>query len=233
MSSIVSTFDAAAANYAEQLSRGIALSGESADYFVHGRVRFLSEYLEQYIPLHDLQVLDFGCGVGNACGALRSQLRARQVIGFDCSPESILIAQQRYEDSAFAWTVDHRCIAAESQDVVFTSGVFHHIEPAQRAAELNRIYGWLKPGGYFALFENNPWNPGTRWVMSRIPFDAEAKCLTPFETRQQLSAAGFEVQVTRSLFYFPRWLDWLRPLESLLAAFPLGAQYVVMARRPQ
>lgn len=232
MSSIASTFDASAANYAEQLDRGISLSGESADYFVEGRVRFLSDYLEHQIPLHDLHVLDFGCGVGNACGALRRQLHARRVVGFDCSAESVAIAQQRYDDSAFEWTVDYRTIAPASLDVVYTSGVFHHIEPEQRPAELNRIFGWLKPGGFLALFENNPWNPGTRWVMSRIPFDADAQCLTPPETRQRLTAAGFELQVTRSLFYFPRLLRGLRPLEVLLAPLPLGAQYVVMARRP-
>lgn len=233
MSSIASTFDAAAAAYFEQLEQGISLSGESADYFVEGRVSFLVEFLEQQMPLHDLQVLDFGCGVGSACGTLREQLRARLVTGIDCSAGSIDIAQQRYEGASYAWSVDGQSIASASMDVVYTSGVFHHIEPAQRQTELQKIYGWLKPGGYLALFENNPWNPGTKWVMSRIPFDAEAQCLTPGETRRRLVDAGFEVQVTRSLFYFPRLLSFLRPLEKLLSVIPLGAQYVVMARRPQ
>ena len=233
MSSIASTFDAAAAAYFEQLEQGISLSGESADYFVEGRVSFLVEFLEQQMPLHDLQVLDFGCGVGSACRTLREQLRARLVTGIDCSAGSIDIAQQRYEGASYAWSVDGQSIASASMDVVYTSGVFHHIEPAQRQTELQNIYGWLKPGGYLALFENNPWNPGTKWVMSRIPFDAEAQCLTPGETRKRLVEAGFEVQVTRSLFYFPRLLSCLRPLEKLLSAIPLGAQYVVMARRPQ
>lgn len=234
MSSSAATFDASAAVYAEQLEKGISLSGESADYFVEGRVRFLADYLEHQMPLHGLQVLDFGCGVGNACGALRDQLRAQRVTGIDCSTKSIDIAQRRYADSlAYDWTVDGQSIAKASMDVVYASGVFHHIEPEQRQAELENIFGWLKPGGYLALFENNPWNPGTKWVMSRIAFDADAQCLTPVETRKRLVAAGFEVHETRSLFYFPRFLSFLRPLEGLLSPIPLGAQYVVMAKRPQ
>lgn len=234
MSSSAATFDASAAVYAEQLEKGISLSGESADYFVEGRVRFLAGYLEHQMPLHGLQVLDFGCGVGNACGALRDQLRAQRVTGIDCSTKSIDIAQRRYVDSlAYDWTVDGQSIAKASMDVVYASGVFHHIEPEQRQAELENIFGWLKPGGYLALFENNPWNLGTKWVMSRIAFDADAQCLTPVETRKRLVAAGFEVHETRSLFYFPRFLSFLRPLEGLLSPIPLGAQYVVMAKRPQ
>ncbi len=233
MSSSTATFDSAAAVYAEQLGKGISLSGESADYFVEGRIRFLAEYLEHQMPLHDLQVLDFGCGVGNACGALREQLRAQCVTGVDCSARSIDIAQRHYANSAaYDWTVDGQSIAAASMDVVYTSGVFHHIAPEQRQAELQKIFAWLKPGGYLALFENNPWNPGTRWVMSRIAFDADAQCLTPVQARKRLIEVGFEVHQTRSLFYFPRFLSFLRPLEGLLAPIPLGAQYVVMAQRP-
>ena len=36
----------------------------------------------------------------------------------------------------------------------------------------------LRPGGVFALWENNPWNPGTRLVMRRIPFDRNAVLLS-------------------------------------------------------
>lgn len=41
----------------------------------------------------------------------------------------------------------------------------------------------LRPGGVFAFWEINPWNPGTRHVMSRIPFDRDAIMLTPPEAR--------------------------------------------------
>jgi hypothetical protein len=37
---------------------------------------------------------------------------------------------------------------------------------------------------------------------------------------------------TDFLFFFPRQLQALRPLERRLVSLPLGAQYLVLARRP-
>ena len=56
-------------------------------------------------------------------------------------------------------------------DLVFCNGVFHHILPQGRGAVLDYVKSCLKPGGLFALWENNPWNPGTRYVMNRVSFD--------------------------------------------------------------
>ncbi len=80
-----------------------------------------------------------------------------------------------------------------------------------------------------ALFENNPWNPGTRLVMSRIPFDRDAVLVRPGEARRLLEAAGLEPRFTGFYFYFPRWLGALRPIERRLVRLPLGAQYGVFA----
>jgi SAM-dependent methyltransferase len=234
MENAAEIFDAASAQYAEQLNQGLALSGESADYFVEGRIAFLAEYLDldpKYATCEP-QVLDFGCGVGNACAALRGRLHASCVTGLDCSAESIRVARGRHPGPQFHWTVDGASIRPASLDVAYTSGVFHHISPDQRQAELNRLYSWLKPGGVLALFENNPWNPGTKWIMSRIPFDRDAQCLSPLESCKRLRQAGFRIHLLRSLFFFPRLLHWLRPLEKHLSVVPLGAQYVVVAQRP-
>lgn len=243
MSSSAATFDAAAVDYAQQLEQGIAVSGESVEYFVEGRVAWLERYVRHRAVKHETlrsgagtsprpTVLDFGCGVGNASQVLRSRLNAHQVIGLDCSAESLRVAGQRHTSPVFKWTVAGADLAPASIDIAYTSGVFHHIEPEVRQAELAKIFGWLKPGGLLALFENNPWNPGTQWVMSRIAFDRDAKCLSPVETKQRLLSAGFKCLQTRSMFYFPKPLSFLRSLETILSLAPLGAQYVVLAQRP-
>ncbi len=43
-----------------------------------------------------------------------------------------------------------------------------------RSRALDYTYQALKPGGYFAFWENNPWSLGARYLMSRIPFDRDA-----------------------------------------------------------
>jgi len=119
----------------------------------------------------------------------------------------------------------------EDFDLCYVNGVFHHIDPAERPEALSLIHRVLRPGGVLALFENNPWNFGARMVMARIPFDRDARMLSPVLTAQLLTRAGFEVLRTDSLFFFPRFLKGLRFSELFLGWTRLGAQYVVLGGR--
>jgi SAM-dependent methyltransferase len=116
-------------------------------------------------------------------------------------------------------------------DLAFCNGVFHHIPPAERTDAVATVWNALRPGGLFAFWENNPWNPATRYVMSRIPFDRDAITLIPPESRGLLKDAGFEVLRTDYLFIFPRFMKWCRPLERLMTSWPLGTQYQVLCRK--
>ena len=94
------------------------------------------------------------------------------------------------------------------------------------------IASCLRPNGFFALWENNPWNPGARLVMSRIPFDRDAIMLSAREARKLITAAGLQVIRTDYRFIFPRFLSALRPIEELAVRLPLGAQYQVLCQKP-
>jgi SAM-dependent methyltransferase len=224
------TFDTVAQYYNAELQQGLRWSGESPDYFVQHRVSRLRDYCRRSHSPTDV-VLDFGCGVGNAAATLARELAITQFIGIDPSIESLQLAAQRQPHPGATWSCDGGDVPANSVDIVYTSGVFHHIPPAQRQDELTRIWDWLRPGGLLALFENNPWNPGTRWVMSQIAFDRDAICLTPGESRQRLRQARFTVEGSDFLFFFPRLLSVARPLEQYLTSIPFGAQYVLWGRK--
>ena len=116
-------------------------------------------------------------------------------------------------------------------DLCYVNGVFHHIESERRPTALAGIRRALRPAGCLALFENNPWNPAARLVMTRIPFDREARTFSPVAARRMLTQAQFTVAQSWSLFYFPRPLMFLRPLEGVLAMLPFGAQYCVLSIR--
>ena len=90
----------------------------------------------------------------------------------------------------------------------------------------------LAPCGLFAFWENNPWNPGTRLVMKRIPF-ADAITLSPPEARRLLATGGLEILRTDFLFFFPRALSIFRRLERGLSSLPLGAEYEVLCQKPE
>ena len=231
MSTVAQTFDQAALNYDQQLQQGLSLSGEAADYFVQGRIAQLQKLLHAR-ACKPQRVLDFGCGIGNAAEELADAFSVAQYVGYDCSAESIEVARGRSDREDCRWTDNAAELAERDFDLVHTSGVFHHIEPHERDQHLQCIRSWLKPGGYFAFFENNPWNPGTQWVMSRIPFDRDAQCLSLLQARSRLQRAGFEIVTQQTLFFLPSSLAMLRPIEPWLQWTPCGAQYLILCRRP-
>jgi len=222
-------FDAVAASYEAALDQGLRLSGEGPEYFAQRRVAWTAQVLAGQAVR---RVLDFGCGVGLAAPRLAEQFAAETVWGFDPSINSIERAQRERVAARFRFTADAAALPDGECDLAYCNGVFHHIAPEERASALATIGRALRPGGSFALWENNPWNPGTRLVMRRIPFDRDAQTLSPIAARRMVRAAGFEVVRTDAWFLFPHSLRFLRPLESLVHRLPLGGQYLVLAQKP-
>jgi len=224
-------FDAYAAEYDSVLAQGISVSGEDKNYFARCRVVWLARCLAR-LQKRPRTAIDFGCGIGSATPFLLNELQLNLLLGVDASPQSVAIARHTYGDRAkFVVLAEYR--PEPVFDLVFCNGVFHHILPAERSAAVDAVYSSLRPGGLFAFCENNPWNPGTRYVMRRIPFDQNAITLSSPAARRLLRERGFGVLRTDFLFFFPRFLAWLRPLESLLARLPVGAQYQILCQKPE
>ncbi len=217
--------------YAEMLHQGIRLSGENQDFFIAGRIRHLQHALPPgFCPR---RILDFGCGTGSTVVHLSETFPQAEVVGVDTAASAIAWAQAKWASSARIsfCTVEGAGLQAPF-DLCYSNGVFHHIPPVDRPEALRWIHRALAPEGLMALFENNPWNPGTRMVMKRIPFDRDAQPLSPLEARALLRATGFcEVNPVRSLFYFPRPFAFLRFSERWLSCVPLGAQYCVIVAK--
>ena len=158
-----SSFDHYAKSYDEDLQKALKVSGEDKNYFARGRMRWLAAWLHNS-GYHTQTVLDFGCGTGSATPFIHEFVKPRKILGVDVSSESLLVARQSFgrPDTDFE-TIDRP--HSESFDLAFCNGVFHHIAPGNRQDSLTYIFQSLRPGGIFALFENNPWNPATRYVM--------------------------------------------------------------------
>lgn len=177
------------------------------------------------------RILDYGCGTGSATPHLRALPNVSAVIGVDISNKSLDRARATYQHLHVEFHNLSTLSQLGSFDLAFCNGVFHHIPISERLRSLSQIYHALKPNGLFAFWENNPWNPGTRWVMSRIPFDRDAIMLWPRGARRLLSQAGFEIILTHYAFIFPKPLEFLRFAEWPLRNLPLGAQYMLLAQK--
>ncbi len=224
-------FDEYAAGYDAVLSQGLAVSGEDKNFFAHGRIQWLQRCLAG-IDARPQSVMDFGCGIGSAAPYLLEMLDATDVTGVDVSEKSLAAARHLNRSPCARFLSFNEYEPREKIDLAFCNGVFHHIPVEDRAAAVGYVYRSLRPGGLFALWENNPFNPGTRLVMSRISFDKDAVTLTSSETKRLLRAGGFEILRTDFLFIFPRILRGLRFVEPLVSRLPLGAQYQTLCRKP-
>jgi SAM-dependent methyltransferase len=216
------------AQYDQMLLQGLRLSGENHEYFLQGRIRRLVDDLKGFPP--PARILDFGCGIGHATAELAKAFPNSEVVGVDVAEPALEYARTTISlpNVRFTAMLDE---SSRPYQLCYTNGTFHHIEPSKRPAILRSLANILRPGGRLAFFENNPWNPFTRLVMRNIPFDRDAILITPGRAAELLRGSGFETcQPTAYLFYFPRTLARLRPMEPSLARLPLGAQYFVLAK---
>ena len=222
-------FDRFARSYEQDLARSLAATGESREYYAVKRIDWTARCVTRLG--HSIKrILDYGCGDGANVPMLSARFQAEHVLGVDLSSESIAIARQANAREGLQFLCTSDWNPDPSFDLAFTNGVFHHIPPSERPACLQTIRRALKPGGLFAFWENNPWNPGTQYVMSRCTFDEHAIKISPREAKRMLSSAGFRILRTDFLFYFPRQLSFLRPAESWLRALPFGGQYLILCK---
>lgn len=224
-------FDDYSATYDSDLAESLSVTGEDKHFFARRRIAWVARCLKK-LKAQPSAAMDFGCGMGTATPYLLELLKVESVLGIDSSLSSLNVAEHVWAAKRIRFTLVDQYQPNEEIDLAYTNGVFHHIPKAKRAASVNLIYRALRPGGFFAFWENNPWNPGTRYVMSRCAFDQDAITLTAPEARSLLQAGGFEVICTDFLFIFPRALHWLRGLEPLVSRLPLGGQYQVLCYKP-
>lgn len=223
-------FDQYAQDYDQVLTKGLAVSGEGRDYFAQGRIDWLKARMEdaQFFPR---RIIDYGCGSGGTATLLLRRFDAESVVGIDSSKRLIELAEREYGSPFTTFRQIEHYHPHEKADLVYCNGVFHHVPMAEREMVMQYVWTSLEPGGYFALWENNPWNPGTLYVMSRIPFDRDAVTLAAPEACRLLRINGFQIVRTDYLFIFPRCLRALRWMEPRLSKLPFGAQYLVLARK--
>ena len=177
--------------------------------------------------------MDFGCGIGNSAPHLREAFPDAQITGVDVSEKSLAVARTRFPGAAdfIAYAPGEAPPGpAEGYDLIFSACVFHHIEAEEHGGILRQLRERLAPGGVMAIFEHNPINPVSRYIVATCPFDENAVLIPAGEFAQRQRQAGFaRVGVTYTGF-FPGALRALRPLEPLMSKIPFGAQYYTLAQ---
>src|SRR5262249_15832791 len=160
-------------HYDQTINRALAGTGCTRDDFARGRILWLARCLRK-LGIRPTRAIDFGCGPGFAADLLLQEIGVQSYVGVGTSPASIEAARRADRDCRTEFFLLRDYVPAGDVDLAYCNGVFHHIKVEDRPAALEYIRESLRPGGLLGLWENNPLNPGTRYVMSRIPFDRDA-----------------------------------------------------------
>lgn len=205
------------------------IAGADSYYFAHYKVKELARFEEN----NSQKLLDLGCGDGATEFYLSSIFSSFSVTGIDISSESIRIAKDRKLPKCNFLLFDGSTIPfhENSFDIVFIAGVFHHVPPELRQNLMGEAARVLKPGGRLYLFEHNPYNPLTRYLVNTCVFDEGVQLLKAKESRMLLSKAGLKILARRYVIFFPRGqvFGLLHKIEPMMSHIPFGGQYYFRA----
>lgn len=215
-------FDQYAGQYDRVLGETIPEYLNEDGYFAEYKIALIAARLGNNKPA---RILDFGCGAGRSLPYLDKYFPDADLYGYDLSSASLEIAATRTPRARLF--SDWNDIAVMRFDAIVAANVFHHIPVTQRQQALAQCREVLAGDGQMFLFEHNPFNPATRWIFERCPFDADAEMLSLGTALDLTRKAGFHSEQHGYALFFPRQLAFLRGLEPWLKRLPLGAQYYV------
>lgn len=203
-------FDQFARNYHDVLTQQLQASGLSADYFARQKARII---LDEALPeafAGTWRLLDVGCGNGQLEALILDELVARaprqaggaidvRLDGIEVSEKCVEEAQRKKLPCSCFRPYDGQTLPFEDGrfDVVVFCVVMHHVPPEIREPLLRECRRALKPGGALMIFEHNPLNPLTRWIVKRCPFDEDAVLLRSGEATRRCRRTGFRVAERR------------------------------------
>lgn len=228
----VAEFDKFADEYLAAHTQNLKISGEEPDYFARYKLDEIRRVWDARKLPEPAAVLDFGTGIGASLPQIARVFPKARITGVDVSQKSLAVAEQRFPGVASLVAYDGGDPPFEdaSFDLIFSACVFHHIDAEEHVRLLAGLKRLLKPGGVLAIFEHNPVNPVTRYIVATCPFDENAVLIPAGAFAARQKEAGFgKVEVAYTGF-FPGSLAALRPLEKFMTALPVGAQYYTLAR---
>ena len=220
-------FDQYAADYDTKLGDDLKFFEESS-YFAEYKIKILRDEFKS-TPVN---ILEYGCGIGRNLIFISKYFPDSNIYGCDISVKSLEIAGKSNPTVNLFKIEDSELAKHENQfDLIFISCVFHHIEPPLRRNSMNKIKSLLKPGGMLYIFEHNTLNPVTRKIVRECPWDEDAILLKPAELKTLFKNSNLTFKKLKYTLFFPAFLKFLRPLEKLLAWFPLGGQYYITSQK--
>ncbi len=230
---VAEDFDRIVDDYEEKINSAIAFGGREHRFYIDVKREKILDLASEHFPtIADLDVLDLGCGVGAYHPGLEGKFR--ELHGIDVSSRSIAAAKQKHDFVVYETFDGERLPYPDGRfDLAFAICVMHHVPPKQWLGFCAEMFRVLKPGGLALIFEHNPYNPATQYIVKTCDIDKDAVLLRPRTVRKLFAGAGFEEVYTRTILSVPPVGSFLTLLDRGFGYLPLGAQYYMSAAKPR
>ncbi len=213
-------------------------------YFVRVKsLHFLENIKKIYNSLSGLNCIDLGCGTAETSAYFQDAFK--YTAGCDYSFGLLKFATQKGLKQIFLINSLSEVLPFKenSFNVAVLFNMIHHIDSNEKLIQtLEGVYRILKKDGLIAIYEMNPLNPLTRYVISTneidraVNLDGYRKSLYPttfytWETRSIMKQCGFNIWGQQYLCFFPKFLSFLLPAERFLTKIPVGGLYSVFGMK--
>lgn len=221
----ITVFDKDAYRYREMLKSAISCFGVEEAFFDYLKVYCLKPWITDSDTSYD--ILDFGCGIGKLTAVLAKTFQKSRVYGYDISYASLSIAREANGTINNVYFVSD--LNGENKyDFIIAANVFHHIKVAEHNAVLLKMKMLLNNNGKICIFEHNPANLLTQYIVRRFPFDVDAKLIWRHVFIKKVLLSELKVIAKEYILFFPWRVNLFRKIERFLVHIPLGAQYMLI-----
>ena len=228
---VAEDFDNLTNDYEDKINDAVSFGGSEHKFYIDvKRDHILRLLTEEFGSTEDLDVLDLGCGIGTYHSGLEGHFR--QLYGAEISAKSIEMAKDAHPWVEYAH-YDGKTLPYPNGNfsAVFAVCVMHHVPTPQWAEFVSEMYRVLADGGLAMIFEHNPYNPATQYIVKTCDIDKDAVLLKPFHLRKMFRDANFSDVKTRTLLSLPPKGGLLTKIDAWLGRLPFGAQYYLSARK--
>lgn len=219
------SFDCYNESYNDELRKNLSIIPfhDDIEYYAEYKIQVLKEICPDAHA-----ILEFGCGIGRNIRYLKQYYRSATVTGTDVSDSCLQEARIGYPDVIFLSPGE---IHPRLYDLILVADVIHHIPPGERDEYIRTLKTHLTDDGSIVIFEQNPYNPLTRYLVGTCPFDEDAALLTKTELKKILKYSGYKNISGSYCFFFPSALKKYNSLEKRIGFLPLGGKYYIHARK--
>jgi SAM-dependent methyltransferase len=216
-------FDKYAEDYEKLLGEQLSFFDSNNDYFAEYKI----DIIKKHIDGTPKRILEYGCGVGRNLKYLTRHFEHSIIYACDISQRSL--ERAKADNPSIKFFLLGQDTIVEKFDLILVALVFHHIEPRLRTNVMRDIVNLLAEEGNIFIFEHNPYNPVTRYLVNTCVFDDDAVLLNKRELFKLLIEANLSINAWRYTLFFPSFLKKLRFLEPILGYLPFGGQYFIKA----